>query len=59
MKCADCKWWAGSLNRQHYSYCFRFPPSLVNAEGLHVFPETLGDDYCGEFSEKEKANNAP
>lgn len=54
MKCADCRWWAGSLNWLHYAECHRFPPNLKNSEGIHVFPETLGDDYCGEFSEKEK-----
>lgn len=58
MKCADCRWWKYDrdltplfigFKKPDKGYCHYAPPTPNKPR-----PTTEENDYCGEFSEKEK-----
>ena len=55
-KCKDCRWWDSGI-------CHRYPPKIVTvtSDHLHVliasteWPATYQDDFCGEFTKRERS----
>lgn len=70
-RCATCKWWeqvSGNVDKYPSSSmgeCHRHAPIAVmidvdDDEDEHcagMFPQTFGDDYCGDHAPREKADS--
>jgi hypothetical protein len=56
--CSGCRWWyfqptegADPESEQAVGYCRRFPPTRRD-NGVGAWPITFGNDWCGEYAEK-------
>lgn len=61
-RCKECRWWQRQQQMSGpslvmladvYGLCKRFPPQLAK-DKFGMFPVTMDEDWCGEFTVIEK-----
>ena len=57
--CENCKFWDQLAccfygTEKYVGSCRRFPPYKQFAMGEGVWPKTIMDDWCGEFTENKE-----